>query len=166
MNDVDALLARLRDGTQHTASGTFTLDRERAREKMRQFQLADPHRWIVLLVRAALLRGATRVRVSIDASAVIVELDGPPLSRSDFEELYASMFASSRAPEIQARRDLALAFNAAMALDPEVLRVESGTGSAAVTFEMRPNAEDLIEPCMRAVEGTRVRLVLGKGSES
>ena len=166
MNDVDALLAQLRGNSQHTASGTFTLDRERAREKMRQFQLADPHRWIVLLVRAAVLRGATRVRVSVDASSVIVELDGPPLARSDFEELYASMFASSRAPEIQARRDLALAFNAAMALAPEVLRVESGVGSAAVAFEMRPNEEDVIEPCTRAIEGTRVRLVLGRGSET
>ena len=104
MSDVEALLERLRGESKLAARGSFTLDRERAREKMRQFQLADPHRWILLLVRAALLRGAGTVRIRVDAHAVSAELDGPALVRADFEELYASMFASSTAPQIQARR--------------------------------------------------------------
>lgn len=164
MSDVDAILAQLRGESEHTANGAFSLDRERAREKMRQFQLADPHRWIVLLVRAAVLRGAKHVRVSIDETSVHTDFDGPPLQRADFEELYAAMFARSLAPEIRARRDLALALNAAMALLPEVLRVETGHGDAALAFEMRAGVPDVIRSHASSRPDTRVSLVLGDSS--
>lgn len=166
MTDVESMLARLRGESELAARGTFSLDREQARTKMRQFQLADPHRWILLLVRAAVLGAATRIRVTVDHESVSTEFDGRPLGRDDFEELYASMFASSAAPAIQARRELALACNAAMALEPEVLRIESGAGSAAVAFEMRPDAPDVISECPKATGGTRVRLVLGGSSSA
>ncbi|MBX7079563.1 MAG: hypothetical protein K1X88_10280 [Nannocystaceae bacterium] len=167
MSDVERVIAQLRDEATLAARGTFTLDRERAREKMRQFQLADPRRWILLLLRAAILRGATRVEISVARDLMVVRFDGPPLLRSDFEQLYASMFSSIDEPQIEARRDLALSLNAALALAPEVLRVESGLGPAAVAFVMRPGQPDLIEDSARdtdeATTVVRVRFRPGTG---
>ena len=106
MADVDDVLARLRAEARLTCRLGFTLDRARAREKMREFQLADPRRWVLLLVRAAIMRGATRVSITTDPTGMSIEFDGTPLGALDFDELYASMFAAADDPLARSRREL------------------------------------------------------------
>ena len=121
---IDRLTAELRAGGTAEGEGGFSLDREKAREKLRQFQLADPHRYVLLFVQALVARGATSIRIEIDADDVRIEADGSPLGTGDFDELYSSMFSAVRArPGL---RELALATNAAMALNPRYVRVDSG----------------------------------------
>ncbi len=144
------LIDELRAGGELDSRGEFTLDRDRAREKMRQFQLADPRSYVLELVQAAVLAGAGEARFEIDADDMRMSFDGRPFTARDFEELYSSMFTRRSS---LARRQLALGLNSAMALDPRVLRVESGTAR----MEMRPDGDE-ITTAKGAVDGTRIHV--------
>lgn len=156
MADVDDVLTRLRGEAPLTCRLGFTLDRARAREKMREFQLADPRRWVLLLVRAAIMRGASGVAIAIDSAGMTISFDGAPLEAADFEELYASMFATAEDPLARSRRELALACNAAMALS-RGLRIESGDGASGRALELEAGREDVITALARPRRGTSVR---------
>lgn len=152
---IDRLTAELRAAGTAAGEGGFSLDREKAREKLRQFQLADPHRWVLLVVQALVARGATSIHVQIDADDVHVFGDGAPLSREDFDELYSSMWATSE--HRPGLRELALATNAVMALNPRYLRVDSGDGRGqGVRLELRPGVADRIDPLDSPPVGTHV----------
>ncbi len=150
MEALRRLIGELRAGGELDSRGEFTLDRDRAREKMRQFQLTDPRSYVLELVQAAVLAGAGEVRFEIDADDMRMSFDGRPFTTLDFEELYSSMFTRRRSP---ARRRLALGLNSAMALDPRILRVESGTA----LMEMRPGGDE-ITMAKEAVDGTRIHV--------
>lgn len=126
MSKADELIAGLVTDAQYDSDGAFSLDREKAREKMRQFQLADPHRYVLLLVEAAVLRGATTIIFDIDTDDMQMRFDAA-LSWADLDELYGALFVNRTSDEIRARRELALACNAVMALNPRWVRIESCT---------------------------------------
>ncbi len=150
METLGRLIGELRAGGELDSRGEFTLDRDRAREKMRQFQLADPRSYVLELVQAAVLAGASEARFEIDADDMRMSFDGRPFTALDFEELYSSMFTRRSS---LARRQLALGLNSAMALDPRVLRVESGTAR----MEMRPDGDE-ITTAKGAIDGTRIHV--------
>ncbi len=151
---IDRLAAELRAAGTAAGEGGFSLDRERAREKLRQFQLADPHRWVVLVVQAVVARGATAIMIEIDADDVHIRADGAPLTKEDFDELYSSMWATGE--HRPGLRELALATNAVMALNPRYLRVDSGDGRQGMRLELRVGAADRIEPVATPPVGTHV----------
>ena len=55
--------------------GEFTLDRDKAREKLAEFQLPDPHRYVLEVVQAATILGATRLDFSMDADELWISFD-------------------------------------------------------------------------------------------
>ena len=69
MAALDALMSELRADGALDSTGQFTLDREQARSKMQKFQLADARRYVLELVQAAILRGATSIAFDIRAAA-------------------------------------------------------------------------------------------------
>ncbi len=152
MPELEALMSQLRADGELDSVGEFTLDRRRAREKMRHFQLADPRAYVLELVQAAVLTGATEARFEIDADDMRLEFDGRPFTAEDFDQLYSSMFA--RRKSSGARRQLALGLNAAMALDPGHVHVESG----GARMEMRAGADEKITAAERPVAGTRIHV--------
>ena len=116
---VDKVLGDLRDSAALDGVSEFTLDREKARTKMRQFQLADPRRYVLLLVRAASLLGATRIELTIDADDVILRFDGDALVKTDFEDLYGALFTERSDARSGARRSS----SRAPASSPRIRRV-------------------------------------------
>jgi hypothetical protein len=60
--DAHALREALASGPA-VATGAFGVDRDKAREKLRHFQLADPCAWLLEAVRAAVVAGATDISV-------------------------------------------------------------------------------------------------------
>ena len=157
-SDVERLLAELRAGGRVDSRGAFTLDREKARDKMQRFQLADPRHYLLLLVQAAVLKGARRIGLAIDADDVRLDHDGDPWSVEDLEQLYNAMFARTADPAARARRELALGLNAAMAIAPRWLRLESSSGGHGVQLEMRPGRPDVFEAVPGRPDGTRLHL--------
>ena len=67
---VDRLIGELRREGRVDSRGEFTLDRDKAREKLRRYQLASLQAYVTELVQAAVLRGATRIEVEIEDDAV------------------------------------------------------------------------------------------------
>ncbi|MFH2005993.1 MAG: hypothetical protein ABI333_05335 [bacterium] len=156
--EVNAFIRGLRtDGVEHSR-GSFSLDREKAREKMRQFQLADPHEYVLELVQAAVLMGATRIRFDIDADDMWMRFDGRPFSQEDFDGLYGSLFAREHTPQNDARRELALGTNAAMALNPRYVRAVSGDGKQGAWLELRPGQDDTFGELEEPVLGTEIHV--------
>jgi hypothetical protein len=143
MVQVDRLIAELAAEGEVDSKGGFTLDRAKAREKMRRFQLADPHRWVLLVVESLVARGATRVDVYIDADDVIVAGDARPLTREIAENPWGAMFAEGEIDP--GTRELALALNAVASLGPRWARLESGDGERLYVVEIKPKGGDTVD---------------------
>ncbi|MBW2293275.1 MAG: hypothetical protein JRG94_13335 [Deltaproteobacteria bacterium] len=137
------------EGREH-----FTIDRTQAREKMRQFQLADPHEYILKLVQAAVRNGATQIRFNIDSDDMWMHFDGAGFTLVDFENLYGSIFARSDDDDTQALRYLALGLNAATALNPRHIDIASGDAK----MRIRPGVDDDWRPADEPISGTRIHL--------
>ncbi|MBX7081084.1 MAG: hypothetical protein K1X88_17925 [Nannocystaceae bacterium] len=156
MAELERMIAQLRGEGTATAAGGFTLDAEKAREKLRQFQLADPHRYVLLLIQALAQRGATQVAAQIDTSSVTLASDADPFTAEELQELYALLFADV-APR-PGLRELALSLNAAMALNPRNLVLEAGgkDGEPGVRLEQRNDRPDAITRDAAIAPGVRV----------
>ncbi len=133
------LIDRLMAGGQQVAEGEFTLDKEMARQKMRHFQLTDPHAYVLELVQAAVLRGASQIRFRIDTDDMHMSFDGPPFQADELSRAEAAMLESQGDPSL---RQLGLGLSACMALKPKFARVDSG----GHRLELRPGKSDQLGP--------------------
>lgn len=127
------LLAELRRDGAVDSSGRFTLDRVQARGKLQKFQLVDARRYPLELVQAAVLRGASRIDLSVDPGALHMRCDGEPFAADELAELWTSLFADGDQPRLRALRQLALGLNAALGLGPEDIVVQSGDREVVLT---------------------------------
>lgn len=134
------------------ARGGFTIDPDKAREKLRQYQLADPHRYVLLLVEAAVSCAASKLEFEIDSDDVHLRFDGASFRYEQLENIYSSLFASvgevsvEDLARLRGLQQLAFAINSAMALNPRFVRVVSvGADGLGARLELRPDAPDRIE---------------------
>lgn len=155
---IDDVIEELAAAGAVDSEGEFTMDRAKAREKLRRFQLADPRAYVLELVQAAALKGATLVRFSIDARDMVMEHDGRPFTRADFDDVYGAALTRRLDPDVLARRQLALGLNSAMALRPTRIVVESGDGTTGARLRLHPDAEDALEVMEPARTGTRIHV--------
>jgi hypothetical protein len=129
-----SLLADLEAGGELIDTGGFTIDSQQARRKLRDYQLADPHAYVLLLVEAAVLGGANPVKVEITAGQVHVELGPISFAATELEQLFAATFQdqdTAQGPERNRRRalqKLAYACNAALRLDPQMIDIIADDG--------------------------------------
>ncbi len=155
---VDKLIADLAAGADLSEPKHFTLDREKAREKLRDHQLADPRLYVLELVQAAVARGASLIQFDVDSDDVRMRFDGTPFEERDLQELYDAIWSSGRSDDVRARKCLALGFTAVMALQPRWVRLVSSDGEHGTRLEIRPNAPDRIEPAHREPSGTSIHI--------
>lgn len=155
---VDKLIAELAAGADLSQPKHFTLDREKAREKLRDHQLADPRLYVLELVQAAVIRGATQIHFDLDIDDLRMRFDGEPFDARDLNELYDAIWSSGRNNAVRSRKCLALAFTSVMALKPRFVRLESSDGEHGTRLEIRPDAPDRIEPCRTALAGTDIHI--------
>lgn len=153
--DLSELLGELRAGGELDSRGRFTLDRAQARVKMQKFQLVDARRYVLELVQAAVLRGATEVVFDIDADDMRMRFDGAGFAADELGELWASIFADGDEALLRGQRQLALGLNAALGLGPRRITVRSG-GHQLV---LRPGAEEVVT-AIEAVVGTTIHVEL------
>lgn len=121
---LDLLLADSRAGAQKVEEGNFRLNWNKALDKVKRFQLTDPHRYVLELAQCAIAGGASGIEVYTDADDVIISYDAPVHSRQQLSHLFDFLFAQDRA--LTAPKQLALAVNSALALEPKFITVESG----------------------------------------
>ncbi len=144
---VQDLIASLRAEGQLTAQGEFGLDAQQARAKLQQFQLEDPHHYILEWVQAAHLLGATRISIRQDANELWFWCDGQALTVSELEELYAAAFRRRANLRDLAMRRLALGMSAAQALQPALVElVSQAPNTQAVRLVQRAGKPDQVGP--------------------
>jgi hypothetical protein len=154
---VDDLLGALRAAGRRETTGGFTLDAAKARDKLREFQLADPSRYILLLMQAMVLRGATHIAVTSDADDIrVIGHGAAAFTREELTDFYVLLFDDRPPPGV---REIALALNAAMALDPRWVRLEGAAADGrGFRLEQRNDAADRIEVLSGATHGIVVHV--------
>lgn len=155
---IDDVLEELQAAGEVDSEGEFTLDRAKAREKLRRFQLADPRAYVLELVQAAALKGATWATFTVDSRDMVMEHDGRPFTLADFDDVYGAALSRRRDPDVLARRQLAIGVGSAMALRPRFIAVESGDGQTGARLLLRPDAPDELGPLAAARVGTRIHV--------
>src|SRR5437868_2283986 len=154
------LVDQLRAGAAPVDAGRFRIDSNRALEKLRQFRLADPHHYVLELVRAAVASRAHWVTIRTDADDFELGFDGDPFPPAVLKELLAQALLGGDDRDARRARLLSLGVAGALALQPRWVRVQSGEwlveldGNAAATVSRAPP----LEPPQRTFVHVRERL--------
>jgi hypothetical protein len=140
-----ALVAQLEAEADFIEAGSFTLDPRKAREKLAAYQLAEPERFVLLLVEAAhLLPNCTGVAFTIDSNTTKVIVQGVELRRDELHGCFDAMFIDvagldpEQARAIRGRQRLALALNTALGLidsHVEMTSMSAGRSSVHAVFD-------------------------------
>ena len=130
-NSIDQFLQTFEDSVE--SSGSFSLNLDAARKKLKSFQLPDPGLYPIFLVAAAVASDARRFDVWTGADELRFEFDGSPFSEAELEGLDGYLFASDDVP---ARlQNLAIALSAAGEMATS-LEFRSGTACLRRTGEV------------------------------
>jgi hypothetical protein len=152
------LVAELR-GSGEAEPGQFSLDPREARERLRSFRLPEPFAYVLLLVRAAVRRGCTRLDLAFTRRRMDLAFDGPAFSREDLERLFSAPFSRELQQQCPGLRELALGV-AAAARDARTLSLTSvDADGAGVRLEARGPDADVLATVRGLPAGTRLRVV-------
>lgn len=138
------LVDQLRAGAAPVDAGRFRIDSNRALEKLRQFRLADPHHYVLELIRAAVASRAHWITVRTDADDFELGFDGDPFPPAALKELLAQALLGGDDRDARRARLLSLGVAGALALQPRWVRVLSGEwlveldGGARATVSRAP----------------------------
>ena len=154
---LDELLAALLKDGEVDSKGAFTMDRQKARQKMQRFQLGEPARYVLELVQAAVLRGARHISVQIEQDDLHLRCDAAPFTLQDFQQIYDALFIRSHADKRQALRHLALGASTALSMKPAWVRVEGG-GSAGAHLQLYAGDKEKIGPGAQTDLGLHVHV--------
>lgn len=103
------------------SSGVFTISTERAQEKLSQFALPHPRLYVLNLVASAVSGGARGIELTFRPGHTVMRYDGKALSLQELSGLWNLLLH----PEQPTGHELAVGLNAARALSPVELYVES-----------------------------------------
>jgi len=129
------LAGRLLAGQRVEKQGGFTVDVDKAKTKLERFRLANPIFFSVELVQAAVLSGATRVDIHVDADDFSLVFEATrPLGPDDLADLESAVLV--RGPQAHpARLQLALATSAALSLRPRRLTFVGNGATLGISGE-------------------------------
>lgn len=152
-----SLIAALADQGQHVDDGRFTLDPAVAFRKLREHQLDDPHRYVLLLIEAAWLAAKTldraEVRVELGPTTV-VEFTGMPLARNALRELFSAALGRPSSREGRILQLLGLAANSALALEPKRIVIEASDAEGTTQqLRLEPSGALELEPGQPSTPG-------------
>lgn len=115
------LAERLLAGAAVEKKGVFTVDVQKARTKLERFRLENPLLYTVELVQAAVLSGAAKVDIVVDADDFELSFEAErPLRSDDLKDLESAILVRG-SDSHPARLQLALATSAAQALRPRLI---------------------------------------------
>ncbi len=131
MNDLED---QLRLGGSTVSSGVFRVDAKRALAKLRAFRLAEPHHWVLEILRAASSAKARSVDVKSDTDDIIIRFDGKEFAPEVMKDLLAQALDSTGQGDRRSARYLSLGVAGALGLNPKWIKIRSGE----VALEIHP----------------------------
>ncbi len=137
MSGIDDLLARSRSPGTFVERREFTLSRDKAVEKLREFSLRHPAGYVLELVQAAVFAGATYVAIDIsDRELLVAWVGGKACTAAQLEQIFDYLFVSKTDPSTRHLSQLAIGLNALLQRKPKLVRIESGDGSTEGTVRV------------------------------
>lgn len=137
MSEFDSILARSRAPGRFVERRRFSLSRDKAVEKLREFSLRHPEQYILELVQAAVFAGARWIAIDVSPERLFFAwVGGQALQREQLESVFDYLFADRAAADTRHLVQLAVALNALLQRRPEQVRVESGDGTPKGTVRM------------------------------
>src|SRR5262245_463167 len=138
------------------ASGSFRVDRQRALEKLKDFQLPDPDMFLLPWIRCAVASGATRVTMDLDSAEI--RFDGRGFMREELTDPYACLFDESAPP-----RNRQLAYALLATLRKSSLVLTSGRSGERLSLTVNSLTEETVSADL---ERTDITVVTVKPVES
>ena len=159
MSQLDALLARSKQPGQFVERKAFSLAREKAVEKMREFSLRHPEQYVLELIQAAVFAEATWIAVDVtDHSILLGYIGGKQLVRDELDQLFDYLFVDQTYRPTRHLMQLAVGLNALIQREPSVVRVESGTGKQGETtrLDLDANGKGVVGVADAPLAGTYI----------
>lgn len=165
------LIASLEAEAEIIDRGEFTIDETKARDKLRDHQLADPDAWVLLLVELASLLGAKAIYFDYtEPERTAVHFRSAPFAHEQLAEplsgVFASVDAELAASEHARRRawqKLAIAINALLGPSRrvELIQVDAAGSGVRAIWSGDPQGRFALEPATLDPEfaGTHVRVM-------
>ncbi|HIB64135.1 MAG TPA: hypothetical protein EYO33_03175 [Phycisphaerales bacterium] len=139
---MDQFVEQQKDVGSTDSTGTFTLNPVRAREKMRQFQLALAGSYIGKVVQAATRTGAAHIEVKVTRDALTVSFTSANQELLDLDSLLEVLLSVHSHPD-SAIRHLAVGLNAAANAGAKEVRWCTPGGSILLTDTEIRKTEDV-----------------------
>lgn len=136
MSSIDEVISRSRQGSAMGEHKTFSIARNRAIEKMRNFALADPHFFALELIQGSVANGATYIDIASEDKFFALSYIGGGFQEDDLSQLFDFLFASKADMSQSAMRQMALGINALMLMQPEQITMVSGDGTKEGTSQI------------------------------
>ncbi|MCB9673917.1 MAG: hypothetical protein H6737_02310 [Alphaproteobacteria bacterium] len=155
MSGLDELLERSRAPGAFVERRHFTLSREKAIEKQREFALRDARQYVLEIIQGAIFAGATYMAVDARKNSILIAWVGaPPLEKRHLENLFDYLFADRSDKRIRHMVQLAVGINAILQRKPKSIRLESGDGKKTVRLDMDAGGEGDIGLSENPIDGT------------
>ncbi len=140
---------------EQLGAGRIRVDAARAIAKLREYQLADRHAWILECIRAAVAGGATAIELTGDADDVWLTWIGTPLAVEDLPRLFDELVSPEAEESRHHVRLLAAGVNSALGLgDDDLVDVYATTADGI--WRVRYTGEVMTEEALRALAAAPV----------
>ncbi len=168
--NAELLLHELHEEGELISQGLFTLDAQRASEKVNRFGLKTPYLFGVELIAGAVLNEAESFHISLSVPSwlynlipklgykLTMQFDGAPYTQEQLEQLDTYLFSNSNKPDELRLIKLAKAIYAAKALKPLYLTFSSSTAQGRTIKLIYKNNSFTIKPIKR----TRTKTTFNK----
>ena len=157
MSQLDDLISRSRAPGAFVERKRFTLSRSKAIEKQREYALRHPQQYVLELVQAAVLAGATYIALDISDDTVLIAFIGARTLRKDqLENVFDYLFADRADAQHRHLVQLAIGINAMLQRKPKAIRIESGDGTveAAVRMDLDGHGKGTVGVPTDPINGT------------
>ena len=162
MSQLDALLERSRSPGAFVERRRFSLSRDKAIDKLREFSLRDPRQYVLELIQSAVFSGASYIAVDAGHEQVLVAwVGGTPFNEKQLGSIFDYLFLDRSDLDHRAPIQLAVALNALLQRRPKTLRVESGDGRHTVRLDMDRKGNGAIGVPESSLAGTYVLAEFG-----
>lgn len=131
-------MSRRQGPGRHVGSGRIRVDAARAVAKLRDYQLADAHHWVLEVVRAAVAIGATRIFADSDADDVWVGWQGQAPPGNALARVLDELISPTPSKERAYLRLLATGVNTALGVSPRFVDLYSSDGETCERVRYTP----------------------------
>lgn len=149
------MLGQYREAGSVDSEGRFTLDPRRARELLREFQLAQPEHYILHLLSYAVAAGAEHIEVGVGDQSVSLTHDGQLPTMAELESPFSALLSNDH--QRQAPREFAIALNSLLANPDNDLRLTCPSAEGGWLAFYSPK-EQRVEPLAKPPQGLRIEI--------